>query len=457
VHRDNSIIDMAEAMFGFVRPSKVEQGQLSAYAGRILVEDGICSLTMTEASLPLDCNRNPKFPWFTPQVLSQPKPTTFQHYLVQDAERGHEPDCPQDLAFYDTPSPEETVIRGSKLYWSKKETLADNEWQFRNGKATRKDCEDLLDQFQKQLTGIIPVKPGVSFTFYVRFYNLRDEELGALLWALDLPPGHCHRLGMGKPLGLGSVQLRIEEFWVSKRESRYQQLFENDYWALGEERSAIKHFKSKFEMYITRLIAGYEGQLASLPRIKTLLKMLEFPGPDPNWTRYMEIEREQEDEFTVNEYSRRPVLPDPHHIVCGDPTRHSRPCSDPQTSKETDSQLASSLFTTSTSSALPLNLQKVEPIKRSRRKVEKDTSITKLSSVNELSPGLFVEARVLEVTGDIYKCDIGLGKNHFGQLRKKNATRALEVGDCVVVKIKSVPQTYNAELTMKGVKLEGST
>src|SRR5690606_20560584 len=35
-------------------------------------------------------------------------------------------------------------------------------------------------------------------------------ELGALVWLLRLPQGHFHRLGLGKPLGFGSVRLDID-------------------------------------------------------------------------------------------------------------------------------------------------------------------------------------------------------------------------------------------------------
>lgn len=47
----------------------------------------------------------------------------------------------------------------------------------------------------------------------LRFHNLRPAELGALLWALtfgDLSgaEGFLHRLGMGKPLGLGMIRIR---------------------------------------------------------------------------------------------------------------------------------------------------------------------------------------------------------------------------------------------------------
>ena len=34
-------------------------------------------------------------------------------------------------------------------------------------------------------------------------------ELGALVWLLSLPPDHYHRMGLGKPVGFGSVRAEI--------------------------------------------------------------------------------------------------------------------------------------------------------------------------------------------------------------------------------------------------------
>jgi CRISPR-associated protein (TIGR03986 family) len=54
------------------------------------------------------------------------------------------------------------------------------------------------------------VKPKTVFTFDIYLTNLSIVELGALLWLLDLPAGHFHRLGGAKPLGFGSVFLEIQ-------------------------------------------------------------------------------------------------------------------------------------------------------------------------------------------------------------------------------------------------------
>lgn len=55
------------------------------------------------------------------------------------------------------------------------------------------------------------VKPETKFTFEINVINLSSVELGALIWLLQLPENYFHRLGGGKPLGFGSVQLKIED------------------------------------------------------------------------------------------------------------------------------------------------------------------------------------------------------------------------------------------------------
>jgi CRISPR-associated protein (TIGR03986 family) len=68
------------------------------------------------------------------------------------------------------------------------------------------------------------VEPKTTFRFTIEVRDLDTVELGALAWLLTLPTGHFHRLGLGKPLGFGSVQLTVDpdntefssgEQWVS--------------------------------------------------------------------------------------------------------------------------------------------------------------------------------------------------------------------------------------------------
>ncbi len=159
--REDASLDITESIFGFVPKDQNQKG----YASRVSVTDARTS--------------HPD-PWLTkepiaPKVLSTPKPTTFQHYLVQT-----KPDDREHLWHWGNDPVADTVIRGHKLYWHHGPNKKLQTSQFRaDPKRVKK--------YPKQYTRILPVKEEVTFTFWVHFENLRDWELGALLWALKLP------------------------------------------------------------------------------------------------------------------------------------------------------------------------------------------------------------------------------------------------------------------------------
>ncbi|MDZ4720652.1 MAG: TIGR03986 family CRISPR-associated RAMP protein, partial [Roseiflexaceae bacterium] len=300
--RDEAVIDLAEAIFGFVRQQKQQDQATQARAGRVFVHDAI--LKSGQADI-----------WYseqpiTPAILASPKPTTFQHYLVQPAANL------STLRHYaDTPG-QQTQARGHKLYWHK-----------------GADPQILLNEEQKvtsdtQKTQIRPVKAGVAFSFDIRFDNLSKVELGALLWVLEkaADPQYQLKLGMGKPLGLGSIQIE-SNVWVSNRQNRYTTLFDTDCWAMGEEPFAEKGAcLGEFHRYVI-LRSGEPVQYQQIDetlRIRCLLALLRWEGPPPEQTRYLEIERDAR-KGTIraaeirggkaNEYKNRPVLPSPLQVV----------------------------------------------------------------------------------------------------------------------------------------------
>ena len=67
-------------------------------------------------------------------------------------------------------------------------------------------------------TTIEPLAAGNMFQFQIDFENLEKWELGCLLYALELEPQMAHRLGMGKPLGLGSVQINVKDILLRNTE-----------------------------------------------------------------------------------------------------------------------------------------------------------------------------------------------------------------------------------------------
>jgi hypothetical protein len=288
IYKETSYIDLAEAIFGYLEKGGTAKGR----AGRVYFTDAICELGQKNIYLPQGI--------ITPQILGSPKPTTFQHYLVQDGEK-HDPNSKLQLAHYGTPAPEETVIRGHKHYWHKQEGLAVEGF-----------CENEVIHWESdtQHTQIEPVSEGIRFGLRIYFENLTDVELGALLWVLDLPEGYHHKIGMGKSLGLGSVAIS-QKLIITNRHQRYSSLFNDNYWNTGENADlSFAKYKKEFEGYVLKHMDQYERcgaqALSQLPRIQMLLKMLKWPGPNPSLTKYMTI--------GPNQYKDRPVLPDPLNV-----------------------------------------------------------------------------------------------------------------------------------------------
>jgi hypothetical protein len=169
-----------------------------------------------------------------------------------------------------------------------------------------------------------PVKPGVTFRFTINFENLTAHEVGALLWCLTLPDAspsarqYRHKIGMGKPYGLGTVRLE-PTLYLEDRQARYSRLFADTpdlSWHLGSASPTLTESAAdlirRFEQFMQEQLAAPDFR--RLPRIQVLLNLLAWPGVEKNEnTRYLEIERD--DPTTKrgkrNEYKDRPVLPHP--------------------------------------------------------------------------------------------------------------------------------------------------
>ncbi len=302
--------DLADAIFGWVEEigagprSNPADGLPAGRAGRVAVSDAAYVSHREGVWL----SQEP----IAPHTLGSPKPTTFQHYLVQDRSLGHDPDDKSQLAHYGT-SPDRTQIRGHKLYWHRGSTP--------DIEATAKER-----QHESQLTRIMPLKAGVQFEFDIRFENLRPEELGALLWVLQLPGQpdrvYRHKIGMGKPLGMGSVAI-VPELHLTQRRQRYERLFAENGWEEAAQQASPDSYIAAFERYllVDQQIAPQAAHLADVERIQMLLAMLEWHEGTREWldaTRYMEIEHGERKD---NEYKERPVLPDPLTMLAGQPVQ----------------------------------------------------------------------------------------------------------------------------------------
>jgi hypothetical protein len=108
---------------------------------------------------------------------------------------------------------------------------------------------------------IHPLGAGSQFTFQVTYTNLTGDELALLVYALELEPnpdlrengfsfhkGVYHKLGYGKPAGLGSAAILIEKWEMLDPQARYRDP-EQTGWTetpAGELRARVAQTKEDF-------------------------------------------------------------------------------------------------------------------------------------------------------------------------------------------------------------------
>ncbi len=265
--KNESIIDFATSIFGNTE-----------FATRVFFEDAFLTEPNDNVYLGIDIQ---------PKILASPKPTSYQLYL--------EPNNQGKAQDWNSNS----NIRGHKMYWHRQTPHDESNysWKERN------------DKTDSHPAPICPIKPDVAFTGRVRFENLTEIELGCLLTALELPENCAHKLGMAKPLGLGSIKINVELKRID-RKVRYASLFNegNINEAISYENTASykTNFQDLVKTKLNQTVAFWE-----IPRLKELYAMLEWVediNGQNKWlekTRYMEIERERK------LYSQKAVLPRP--------------------------------------------------------------------------------------------------------------------------------------------------
>ena len=79
------------------------------------------------------------------------------------------------------------------------------------------------DHLQQKLR-VTPIPKETEFWFHIDFDNLTNEELSLLIKSIVPSSEFQHRLGLGKPLGLGSVKVDIAGTFLIDRMARYQDM-----------------------------------------------------------------------------------------------------------------------------------------------------------------------------------------------------------------------------------------
>ena len=199
-------ISPAELLFGFVQQEK--GGDQLAFAGKTVFSSGLLqkgqNALFMEKDVTLKILSNPKLP--SPALYFDGPGYVAKHAMQNSSIR------PQGRKQYLHALPNAADPQGVKKI-SQTGSPTDGgpyPWESRHEK-----------EFENQKVRIRPLQKGVQFNFTVDFDNCTEWELGLLLYALQPTGEYRHKIGMGKPLGLGSVKIAIEGVDLIDRKKRY--------------------------------------------------------------------------------------------------------------------------------------------------------------------------------------------------------------------------------------------
>lgn len=307
----------ADRVFGWVnqKGKGAYKGQLRLHSVKCLSTDAIQEFTGDPAN-------NPGLPL---TILGQPKPQQSRFYVAKDKQGSA---LSNGTPKQDGYASAKQALRGRKVYphhkaiarnadyWN--DPMRDRTGQSVNGyyQEYRRPNKDGTEQRDSQNRSIQAwVKPNTQFEFDIDITNLSSVELGALLWLLTLPDKHYHRLGGGKPLGFGSVQLQVDWKQTDLRlgqdwKQYYESLLPIDPPDPEQAAQCIDTFKQAIALAYSpkKNIEDFE-EVLFIRAFKQAAKGLDGPIHYPRVSPQPDPEGENYKWFTENESKDRRSLP----------------------------------------------------------------------------------------------------------------------------------------------------
>lgn len=239
----NASLDMAKAMFGFIKG----KGSIDSYKSRISFSEAI-------AEGRSDADR-------VQVILGEPKPTSFNDYL--ETKNGH-------AVTYNTDG---FKLRGAKQYWLRDQPKIPDLSNNKNDNTK---------------PSFVPLKSGTCFKGKIRFDNLSKEELGLLLWCVRLEEGSRMNIGKGKPYGYGVISVTSISLSILNRAESYstEQFMPAN---IFEDKSAdIDNLITGYKTYMQKRLGT--DDIMKDKSIRTFFLMKNFDKrPAPEKIRYMDI------------------------------------------------------------------------------------------------------------------------------------------------------------------------
>jgi len=189
-------LDLARTLFGAVSEEIAPDGdQPQAHSRRSRISFGDCRLAD-------DITGTLEAPavFQRPTVLNGPKPSFYPNYINQEKSRtANASRDTQPSDSYSTLMDDKAELRGWKRYPV-------------HNPAGVTDLPAPPDKSKADVqTRLNPLRSGLRFEGRIRLHNVTCEELGAIVWALTWGGDDTlrHSLGMGKPMGLGQLAVRL--------------------------------------------------------------------------------------------------------------------------------------------------------------------------------------------------------------------------------------------------------
>ena len=230
--RDNTNLCIACRTFGMLAD---REGRGNVFLGKVNISDALAYKHVLYE------------PFYT-GVLVEPKPRHKDFYLEQG----------------------EKHIAGRKFYFHHSpngKPISANGLQFMGGKASNRYIQ--------------PLAKGTQFHFRIDFTNLEEDEFGALLLAVVLENTMRHKIGYGKPLGMGSVELIPTKLKLIDYSTRYTQ------WKKGQGETNVEDIWAEINRHLDIFYDKYLQTLA----MEDLSRIWRFP-PEAGVNYYYPSKRE---------------------------------------------------------------------------------------------------------------------------------------------------------------------
>ena len=193
-------LSFSERLFGttgdITKKDEEKKDELVALSGKVFFEDA------KNYKPEMIDNGNP----VTLKAFGEPHPTLTTFYL-DNIEKNYNEN-------------KGVSIRGRKFYWHHEDKIEIPFSEYRKSVEMPK-VKNKNGKYENEFaynSSLELMDINNEFEFNVNFENLTDEELGVLVYAIELEDGLLHKIGKGKAFGFGSCKIEIKEFLLENRD-----------------------------------------------------------------------------------------------------------------------------------------------------------------------------------------------------------------------------------------------